>query len=477
MADPSQAFGGLLNTAPGQLLSSDDMTKVGGMANMTLLHTLAMLFFDAGRAQPKDGFIGDGGKLVAGGSPLEMVVKAGVGFQWIGTFLDPFQPDYKPVVIPIDQVEVFTRPGTSTHSRIDVVSVEASEVQDQSGVRVVKDVTTGVIAPASVNTRRLWSSTATITPGTASTSPAAPSAPAGHLVLGEVLVPSSSSGGPLVLSDLRPKIFGLGSNFENDPGADYAGDFIPGTSTELSVGPDVGLATAVVEGDAVINGQRSRYGAQVLGMAAAPTGALHRWDTVYASHDGTLGVSRGVDSITSIKLPGVVPANAIGLSQYNVGSGATAPTNFEDLRVREPYNGDRLREGTVTAGKLSDPDSYMHVAPTGTTGVNSVDLFFQVKDSTGNNVARAQQFLVELMSDTFGTPAHTMTVAVVGGKGTINNTGNDKHLVTTDVDGLATLQVSHSGGSVINLLLRVEPVIQNNADRFRGAVTIDSLAV
>jgi hypothetical protein len=357
-----------------------------------------------------------------------------------------------------------------------VLSVEAGVVGDESAVRNAKDVSTGVISASSVNTRSRWEATITVTEGTPSTTPTTPTAPSGHMVIGHVLVPSTSSGGSVVVSDYRPRLFGLGSLFENDPGPDYSADFIPGSGTELEVTPDTGLAVAVAAGSAVINGQRSFYGAQVLGLAAAPTGALHRWDTVYATPDGTLGVSKGVDTVVSLKTPGAVPTGAIALSQYNVTSGATAPTQFEDLRVREPYTGSHLQQGTVTAGNLQDPDAYMLVSPTGVTGTGYVEYDFQLKDSDGYDLARDQQFLLYITSDTFGVPADAITPTIVG-SGTINNSGNDRYLITTDSNGLAEIRLTRTTGGVTNLLLRVEPVVQNGADRNRGAVSMDSTAV
>lgn len=483
MTAPYAQQGGSFNAHEGMLNAAQDVAKIGGMSQMNLLHMLAVLFHDADRDQPREGFIGDGFLPEAGSGALDLNVQAGIGFQWDGTFSNPFGADYKPVVLPAVQTHTFVRPGTSTHARIDVLSAQAGIVEDQPGVRQHKDVSTGMRSTKTFDLRALWSTSVTITEGTPATSPVAPSTPAGHIKIGEVYIPSSSSGGSIIIRDHRQRISHLGSNFSNDPGQDYQADWVPGSGSELATTPDVGLAVQVEGGAAVLGGQRNYYGTTVLGLAAAPTtSGLHRWDAVWVQGDGTMGVEQGSNTVSTINLYPTPPSGSMAVAYVNVAYGASTLSSGDitDLRVRQPYSGELLRDRTVAVEKLEEQTGYFDVSMI-TSGSGYVEYALQLRDLAGNALAREQYVEVVLLDgdmEQMDPLADARVDSATSPKGSfVSTSAKSRVLLLTDTDGRVDVRIQRVAGSTISVLMRMGPTVWSGGDRHAGHPTFDSFSV
>lgn len=174
------------NWADGQVIASDDLNKaVLGVEQTILEQVLKNLL------QNHEGFVDDSFKIIRAG-PTTFTASAGFGL-----YSDSAQ------VTPESKFRLLhnTTPGTiytitnphATLSRIDIVQLRSKIETETSATRDVKNGV-GTVAPQTVVIRQKWTFELMIKDGTASASPVAPSADAGWVKVGTMIVSPGVTG-------------------------------------------------------------------------------------------------------------------------------------------------------------------------------------------------------------------------------------------------------------------------------------------
>lgn len=352
--------GGRFNADAGQLLTAQDVDRIGEQAVQSLLHFLMLLFYDEARQEPMTGFpreqLSTDYCVVSSTGDLTFEISPGWGLLYNHSALGTDEwgiASYRPMVL--DQVYEGTLAAhDATHPRIDIVCMAPAWVDDQPATRNVKDPSSGVISSSSINQRRRFGATIQVVTGTPAASPSAPSVPAGYVEIARASVPASSGAATWV--DHRP-VLELGPLLKGHVGRWYAGDFVPqGGANELLVSAQTPAAMAVdvARGRAVINGVSRLYQGQTLVVAAAPP-VNPRIDLVVANEDGTLQVIAGTPAASPTSP--VPSANQAGLAQISVAALATSigASDITDVRIREPYPGSLIRKNSVNHDRLETP--------------------------------------------------------------------------------------------------------------------------
>ncbi|MCI0346890.1 MAG: hypothetical protein L0221_15840 [Chloroflexi bacterium] len=350
MAHPRTRPGGHVLWSTGEKITSADLNEVGTMALQSLFNgVLARLVQSDVDGDPIEGFVGDD-CLVTVSADLTLDIAAGFGVFYDTTAADEFGTVLKPICVPATfQVTLGARDATNL--RVDIVCLAPAITDDQSESRNVKDPSDGSLSTTSVNKRRQLYYASQVVAGTPAASPTAPATPSGYIKLAECRVPATA--GAVLIDDFRPRLV-FGADVSPDPGADYASNFVPGSSTELSVGETspASMAVLVQGGEAVILGQRFRHGRQKLAVTAADA-TNPRIDLVVANADGTLSVVAGTPA-------GSPTAPTAAADQANLAQIAVAAlqvsvvgANITDTRIRQPVSASQLRDLCVSTSKLA----------------------------------------------------------------------------------------------------------------------------
>jgi hypothetical protein len=354
-------FGGRVNTEQGQLLLTDDIDRVGGMAIQSLLAVLSLMFFDDENGVPLSGFpreqLATNHCVVSSTGALSFSVSTGIGFFYnSAATADEFGPArYLPIVLDTAYTGSLAA-HDATNPRIDIVCIAPQFVGDQAASRNVKSPSTGVMAPTSVAQRLRFSAIVQVVTGTPAASPTAPAVPAGYMEIGRALVPATT--GSASWEDTR-QCLELGHYFKGLPRHAVA-NYVPlGGTAELEVTATspVSLGVYVTRGRAVINGVMRSYKARVFPPVtlAAADPVLDRIDLIVAKQDGTIAAVTGTPGSAS---PPAAPAASVRLAAVTVNGAATTVTSgdIEDLRPREPFDGgDHLQAQSVPWDRLTAP--------------------------------------------------------------------------------------------------------------------------
>lgn len=323
------------------------MGTIGLQSLTSLLGRLAQM-----SDNPIDGFVGANDcKVTAAG--LVATIAPGWGFQYRASLTGAFVPSYLPIVVS----SAVTQPITAHHAtlkRHDLIGIKAIYDEDQPVVTNVYDITGagGWTTPTS-DKRSRWSYEIAYITGTAATTPADPSMTSGYITIARLRVPATA--GAVTVDDMRP-LWRFSRELAEDPGAEYASPFVPGTSTECQVIQSATPAMTVVvsEGKFVgLGGYRWRAPRTTITVAAADA-TNPRIDVVWADADGTLGITAGTPAGTP-----AVPS--IGFSKQSLAQVAVAAlattvvtANITDTRVRLPYDGSQLRDDSIATAHLED---------------------------------------------------------------------------------------------------------------------------
>lgn len=487
--------GGHVNFAIGEAPTAEYIEAMGtiGLQSLTsLLGRLAQM-----SDNPIDGFIGAADcKVTASG--LTATIAPGWGFQYRASATGAFVPSYLPIVVSAS----VNQPITAHHAtlkRHDLIGIRAAYDEDQPVVTNVYDITGagGWTTPTSDKRSRWFYEVAYIT-GTPGTVPTDPSMTSGYITIARLRVPATA--GAITVDDMRP-YWRLSRELAEDPGAEYASPFIPGTSTECLVIESTTPAMTVVvsEGKAVgLGGYRSRVGRSTLTVAAADA-TNPRIDVVWVDADGSIGITTGTPA-------GSPAVPSIGFTKQSIARIAVAAlattvvtANITDTRVRLPYDGSQLRDlsittehledlavtrakieddavgtdqiedGAVTAAKLdTDSVTTTKILAANVTGVklsvvpvipaltaaaeagNMISVSVQMKDQDGNNVSRTVRAIAYMMGSNGAILSDGTDYEVdIGATGTRRNSATAAAysnpggmIFDTNASGAAVIEVS-----------------------------------
>jgi len=499
--------GGHVNFAIGEAPTAEYIEAMGTIGLQSLTSLIGRLAQSGDN--PIDGFIGAADcKVTASG--LVATIAPGWGFQYRSTETGAFVPSYLPIVVSSAHTQAITA-HHATLKRHDLIGIKAIYDKDQPVVTNVYDVTGagGWTTPTSDKRSRWYYGVAYIT-GTAATTPADPSMTSGYITIARLRVPATA--GAITVDDMRP-YWRLSRELAEDPGAEYASPFIPGTSTECLVIESATPAMTVVvsEGKAVgLGGYRSRIGRSTLAVSTADA-TNPRIDVVWVDADGSIGITAG----TPAGSPSVPSIGFTKQSIARIAVGAAVTTivtaNITDTRVRLPYDGSQLRElsietahlqdlavtrdkieddavgtdqienGTVTAAKL-DTDSVttpailagnvtgtklsvVPVIPALTAAAESADTItvaIQCKDVDGGSVARVVRLECEVYTKNGESTGYTIAIGATGSVVSLtNDVGAGAYpyeLVDTNASGVAEVVVSGPAGAAKGARLKVTPI-------------------
>lgn len=132
-----------------------------------------------------DGFFGESFK-VEFASGTSVTVRAGSGFQTDNTQTSP-NPVKRPLYLASDDSVSISSPDASL-DRIDLITVQALEVNELTESRKFKDEITEVVSNQNLVVQKDWGANIVVVAGTPAASPVAPALPAGYLKLAEVYV-------------------------------------------------------------------------------------------------------------------------------------------------------------------------------------------------------------------------------------------------------------------------------------------------
>ncbi|HYD02614.1 MAG TPA: hypothetical protein VEB22_15410 [Phycisphaerales bacterium] len=361
----------------GRLITSDELDRMGTMAEQSLQFLLALLFYDVNNSKPLSGFPADTdyGKVVATGD-LAAEITAGWGMLYDSTKVAPSGDNfeyqsYQPMVIDADEAITLSA-HHATLPRWDIVVIRPERENTDTTTRRVKDPTTGNESNQSVPLRRRWGFVAQVVAGTAASSPVEPAVPAGTLKIARAEVPATS--GAAVWRDTRPLVE-LGSMLKGHPAEEYARNYIPDPSAKpnalkVSASSPTSMVLVVEEGCAVIRGISRWYPRQTVTISTAdPTNP--RIDLVVAKEDGTVAVVVGTPAGSPVAP--AAPAQSISLCQVSVAAADTtiAAGDLTDLRVsgfrnsdvakgaRRPVGNEQVEEYALNHKVLSVPEVFI----------------------------------------------------------------------------------------------------------------------
>lgn len=323
------------------------MGTIGLQSLTSLLGRLAQV-----SDNPIDGFVGAADcKVTASG--LTATIAPGWGFQYRSTATGAFVPSYLPIVVS----SAVTQPITAHHAtlkRHDLIGIRAAYDEDQPVVTNVYDITgAGGWTTPTTDKRSRWNYEIAYITGTAATVPADPTMTSGYITIARLRVPATA--GAITVDDMRP-YWRLSRELAEDPGAEYASPFIPGSSTECQVIESATPAMTVIvsEGKSVgLGGYRSRIGRTTLTVTTADA-TNPRIDVVWVDADGTLGITAGTPA-GSPSVPSIGFTKQ-SLAQIAVGAAVTTivTANITDTRVRLPYDGSQLRDDSIATAHIED---------------------------------------------------------------------------------------------------------------------------
>ncbi len=356
--------GGRVNYELGQLVTENDVERMGEMAIQTLTHLFMLLFYDSDNAIPLSGFPRTDALLstqceATATGDLAFSVAPGIGFFFDVTKLDPsgdpFESQaYQPIVVDVPTSGALAA-HDATDPRIDILTLAPARFEDENATRNIKNPVTGALSTQGVDQRNRFFFTLTVTTGTPAPAPVQPSTPAGNILISVASVPATS--GASVFRDARP-VVELGSFFKGQPSELYTLDFVPqGANDELEVVANSPVALNVVGklGRAVSGGLSRFYPREVLTIATAdPTDPPI--DPVEARRDGLLNVVTGTPAPTPVAP--AKTAGAVRLATVDVGATVTTITSpdITDVRPRTPHSGSFLRDATITNEKIADAE-------------------------------------------------------------------------------------------------------------------------
>jgi len=445
--DPLEQPGGQVLWTTNELITSDDLNRMGPVAAASIFDlVLGRLFFEDQEDASFSGVFGDGLQvtLVSG---LQVQIGTGWGMYEDTTVTDAFGVVYRPVVLSTAENE--TLDAHDANPRIDVISIGPATEDDEAASRYFKSG--GSASVSSVDTRRVWSSTITVTKGTAAASPTAPSTPSGHIKLAEIDVPATS--GAITIRDHRPRLH-FGQQALCVPPAEYMTNFVPGSATELQVSASspAAMTVEVAAGEADVQGHRYRYPAETLTVTAAdPTNS--RIDIVVADADGTLSVTAGTPA-ASPTAPTPAADQAI-LATILVAALASSITSgvITDSRKRAPVGSSQVQDGALLAANLADDVkpvypklTYVSGGGYGAAAVYSL----QITDGDGNSVERQCDVVVTLRDSTYqhigaGSPSDLAETG--GGSELAAGTNATTLLLRTSALGAAAITATPPGST------------------------------
>lgn len=390
MAENRARAGGYLNWTLGEKITTSDLVDMGTMALQNVGFALSQLFRDTVNAEERSGFLGES-CLVTVSSGLTMQVAAGVGWYDDEAETDAYEPVYKPIVVPVATTTGLTLGAhDATNPRIDIICIAPDYTDEDTQSRQVIDPGSGSVSSQSVAKKTRCTYALQVVAGTPASTPAAPSTPAGYLKLAECAVPASS--GAVTVTDTRP-VLQWSEAIKTPPPPDYHQNWIPGTSTELSVGASspASMELTVAAGEADVLGTRVVQRQSTTAKVALADATNPRIDLVVVRQSGTIETVTGTPA-GSPTAPSV-PSNAAVLAEVAVAAAATslASGTITDRRLRQPHTTDLLY-GMI---KLD--------ASVGAESSNQITVSVQAKTTAGQTYRGTVDVRVELIHGD-GTP-------------------------------------------------------------------------
>lgn len=441
--------GGRVNFNTNQRLDSEDLTAVGGMALQTLTEVLVSQFRgvnDLNRPSPAVLY----GLRVSVNSGLDLFVDAGIC--WVFTGNTNFEPTYALGVLD-EQAEVLLDAHHATLPRFDIVTLAPGTEDDVPATRQVWDSGTSTFNATSLNTRRRLSGTATVTKGTAASSPTVPATPSGHVLLAVVYVPATS--GDVDIRDMRPipsLHYSLVAGMQNTP------PHVPGTGNECLVSSATGAGVVVAGGVVCAQDRLTRcrglfeherlWGGNHSGSTLHP-----RYDVVTVDSAGTLALVVGTEGDASpagvfgSAWPAIDRANKVPLAVCRVPVSGTDYDEILDVRPRNP--GPQVM--VVEASR-----------PTG----NNPTVTIQVRDEFGRAVNGPVRLQITAV-DNDGFPATTggvapdVTGATTGSVKNLTGAGKKNAIVETDDSGLVVITTTYTAGTTFRW--QIVPIVTKRA--------------
>lgn len=457
MGTTRDRFGGRSLANEGELATYTKWNKVGGIALQTMLHILAELTWHEPNGVPKTGFPGNDLLCEQGTGVLDIDVVPGCGFYHDTAATEEFGPHYQPMVLDATVTKTLDA-HDATNPRFDIICVAPATEDDRSGLRNIKDVSTGAVSAQSVYTRRRLTLDIQVVKGTASATPAVPATPTGYVKISTISVPAVS--GAVTITDERPRL-SWGHKWTSDPSAPYAQNHVvDGVGNELLVVPDgATMDVAVLDGEARINGYRERYESDVITLTSH--GSLTTYAIIYAKDDGTIA---GMGSTGGYPSP---LGNWIRLANFVIPAGTTAITAgmMTDMRTFYPIDTEHLEDGAVEERVIADAAvsgvklSVVPVIPELTTaGGEPATVAVAMKDPDGNPVARVVRCWAQHYDDAladFSAP----TIAETGTGSNVSTAYGRMLVFDTDANGEAELRiVTGSPTGTETVFLKVTPV-------------------
>lgn len=411
MGSPRAYPGGIRLSNEGERLGYEDLNRLATMSFRSLMHLLSEVLYNREEGNPCEGVLNDGLVVTSSGG-LNYSVARGYAFHYDSAETDDWESHYQ--VVCLSAASAGTHVAHEANPRWDIISVAPATVDDESETDSVRDPATGTVTSTTINTRRAWSATVTVTKGTAAAVPAIPATPSGHIKIAEVWVPATS--GDVVVYDVRPRVF-LGQDVARGLAGDgAASDCVLGSGDELLVEADGGgmyvFVDAGNEGEVMYGGYRY-HGPSCRKSISAAHATLDRIDVVEAHYEGYLSVIAGTPAS-----PPVAPApsgDGVVLAEVYVTAGATvilAP-NVTDRRVREPIGEAQIQDDEVTQRKIA----VKFIVPDISVGAESSDVIsvaIQMRDASGNAYADTVRCRARILNPS-GSPvddasSHELTI-------------------------------------------------------------------
>ena len=385
--------GGRFNTALGMLFGTLDANRMGEMHLQSLLHLLALLFYDDKEEVPASGFprseVGGTNCTVTSTADLTFDVESGWGLLFDASLIggDPFgSGSYQMVVLGSGSVGETLVAHDPADPRIDLITLKPKRTGTEPATRNIKDPTTGVLSTAPVDLKDNLDAEVAIITGTPAASPVDPILLAGHLLIARAEVPATA--GAATLRDAR-NVLHVGNFLKGPPGNDnYQANHVhpEGSAGELSVAETspTSLAVLVGKGRSVIGGTIRLHPRETLTLAAADP-VDPRIDVITANRDGTLLVVTGTPAPSPVAP--AIPGTAISLAEVDVAALAVLVVNADitDTRRREWLNGTKaIRKGTLDHQSMTVPTVVVKVLSVTTPNpdVKSVNYELQNPDGT-----------------------------------------------------------------------------------------------
>ncbi|MEL6346047.1 MAG: hypothetical protein AAFV53_23250 [Myxococcota bacterium] len=464
---------GRRNWNAGELITNTGLSNIGVGALQAVLHLFGRMLLGSD-GTPRSGFFGDDCLASKGVGELDYTIAPGLGFYHDASVSGDWDISYLP--ISIDAAVSGTLIGHDpTNPRIDLICLRPREVIANTEIIAVKDA--GVATTQNATTKRRYSHEVLVVQGIAALNPVAPAALSDAITIARVAVPGGS--GPIVVTDTRP-VLAIGPDWAPDVHRDLHANavvgqwFTLGTSLQVSaLGSGGGLNVRVAAGEATIRGQRYRYEASTVALAAADL-VNGRIDVIVARADGIAVITGPAIPTPSPDWPNVEAENEVVLAQVLVNAGVSDIFSAQITDERQQgylYGRNHIADRTIRYRQMASPVLGVVLSLNSIlTNIRTLNVDLKSPDNNAIKhvglLGAGDPFPVRCLARLYDNNLEPANSADVGLDVTLGSavsaTGGAGLVFNTTSDGQAILSVTRSGSAVTGTFwVKVEPAEAN----------------